>query len=183
MNYKTVYPIAIKQMPTSDESYILMLMVPGSNQAIPVIIGENEAQAIILAHEGAETKRPSTHKLMSHIMQTFDLELEKVTIDRFEEGVFYATLHISDGLSHKHIDSRTSDAVTLALLANCDIEMEEKVIAETAIDPESLTDDQPLGENGPSLEELQQMLDEAEANEDYEQAAEIQKLIDSISKQ
>ena len=180
MNYKTVYPIAINQGPTMDDSYILMLMVPGKNVEIPIIIGENEAQAIILAHEGTVAQRPTTLDLMCNIMRIYDLKIKKVTIDRFEEGVFYATIHITDGLLEKHIDSRTSDAVALALMNDCDIEAAESVIEETAIDPDTLENSQIETPKQPTLEELQQQLAVAEEREEYEEAAEIQKLIDLL---
>lgn len=183
MAYKTVYPIQIKQGMSSEESYLLILLEPMEDKRIPIIIGDNEAQAIIMAHEQAQTKRPTTHMLLRNIMKTFALDLKKVSIDRFEEGVFYATLHLTDGFNERHIDSRTSDAIALALMHGCNVEMDTKVIEETAILTDDMDDgfhveDQPL-----SLEELQQMLAEAEEDEDYELAAQIQQQIENLNKE
>lgn len=187
MQYTKVYPVEIMEGFTENGSCMLMLMEPDSNRFVPIMIGENEAQAIILAQEQTDTKRPMTHQLIHSIMESFVLELKLVTIDRFEEGIFYATLHMHDGIVEKRIDSRTSDAVVLAIMSGCDIEMAESVLEDTAIERETL-------ENGygytnkedlmqASLDDLRKQLAEAEANEEYELAAELQKRIDLWTKE
>ena len=112
------------------------------------------------------------------------LTLNKVTIDRFDEGIFYSSLYISDGFSQKRIDSRTSDAVVLAIMQHCDILIDLNVLEETSMDPNALTDNLPQ-QRGTALreatiEELEQQLRECEAEEDYEQAAEIMKRINQM---
>jgi len=166
------------------DSYILVLNAPDKDKHVPVLIGETEAQAIIMAIEQKEARRPLTHNLLNHILEEYMLTLKKVTIDRFDEGIFYSSLYISDGFSEKRIDSRTSDAVVLAIMQHCDILMDLNVLEETSMAPNALTDNLPTHGSAAlhdvTIEELEQQLHDCEANEDYEQAAEIMKRINQI---
>ena len=184
--YTQVYPLQIAQTMSMSDSYILVLPVRivEVHRDVPVLIGESEAQAIIMAIEQKEARRPLTHNLLNHILEEYMLTLNKVTIDRFDEGIFYSSLYISDGFSQKRIDSRTSDAVVLAIMQHCDILIDLNVLEETSMDPNALTDNLPQ-QRGTALreatiEELEQQLRECEAEEDYEQAAEIMKRINQM---
>ena len=183
--YIPVYPIQISQSMSMTDSYILVLDATERGRHVPVLIGEAEAQALILAIEQKQALRPLTHNLLNTILKEYMLTLKKVTIDRFEEGIFYSTLLISDGFSEKRIDSRTSDAVVLAMMQHCDIFIDTRVLDETSMPPGALTDNLPGKDNRQkdSLEELEQLLEECEANEDYEQAAEIMKRINELKNQ
>lgn len=183
MDYKVVYPVEIMMGFSSSDSYVLMLMEPSEGKRVPMVIGEHEAQAIILAQDGSETKRPMTHQLLCNIFQEYLLTLNRVTIDKFEEGVFYATLHISDGFSVKKIDSRSSDAIALALMMGCDIEMNSKILEETAVESDNIEEGYRPEQHKPTLEELKEQLAVAEANEEFEKAAELQKKIELWTKE
>ena len=184
--YTPVYPLQISQTMSMSDSYILVLNAPDRDKHVPILIGEAEAQAIIMAIEQKEARRPLTHNLLKNILDEYLLTLKKVTIDRFYEGIFYSTLYISDGFSEKHIDSRTSDAIVLAVMQHCDILMDLNVLEETSMDPNALTDNLPSQGNAMlhdvTLEDLEQQLRDCEANEDYEQAAEILKQINQLKK-
>ncbi len=184
--YTQVYPLQISQTMSMSDSYILVLNAPDQGKHVPVLIGEAEAQAIILAIEQKEARRPLTHNLLKNILDEYMLTLKKVTIDRFDEGIFYSSLYISDGFSEKRIDSRTSDAIVLAIMHHCDILMKLNVLEETYMEPNALTDNLPRQGGTPAhndtLEDLEHQLKECEANEDYEQAAEILKRINQMKK-
>ena len=154
-----------------------MLLEPESNMQVPLIIGQSEAQSILLAKETVKTRRPMTHGLMLHIMEAYELHLEQVTIDRVVEGIFYATLHLTDGFNKKRLDSRTTDAIALALHADAPIFMDEAVLEETGVkaDPPSAINEEPS-----TLENLEEELRRCEEKEDYERAAEIQQKIDTL---
>ena len=182
--YIEVFPHKIASGMVMSDSYIMVLDAPEVKKQVPVLIGSGEAEAFILALEDKDVRRPLTHVLFNKVMEEFMLELKKVTIDRFEEGVFYATLHVSDGFAEKQIDSRTSDAITLAVLQQCPILMDMNVLNETCMEPGALEGNLPDNDVvvEDSLEELEAKLHECEVNEDYEQAAEIMKLIDELKK-
>ena len=113
---KQVYPISIEGGPSRTGSYILMLEEPLSGRQIPIVIGEHEAHGILIAKGMVPTGRPMTHRLMSDLMASYGISLVSASIDRVADGIFYATIHTTDGFNNKDIDSRTTDAVTIALL-------------------------------------------------------------------
>lgn len=172
---KQVYPITIQSGMSQSGSYILMLLEPESHRQIPIIIGAHEAQGILLAKETVRTRRPMTHELMANMMDAYGLKLTQVTIDRVLDGVFYATMHISDGFNTKQLDSRTTDAITLALLSNVPIMVDDNVLEETGVATIEQT-------ATPTLEALEAELQRCEENEDYERAAEIQKRIEEMKR-
>lgn len=183
MNHVQVYPLMISQAMSESNSYILVLETADREKQVPVLIGEAEAQNIIMAVEQKSAKRPLTHNLLYSIMKEYMLSVTKVTIDRFEEGIFYSTLHINDGFTDKHIDCRTSDGVVLALMHQADIFINRSVLEETYMEPNALYDNLPdnkraLSSQNDNIEELEMLLQECEENEDYEQA---QKIMDRIN--
>lgn len=182
MSYTQVYPLQISQTMSMSDAYVLVLDAPDTGKQVPVIIGEPEAQAIVMAIEQRQARRPLTHQLINNIMEQYMLILKQVTIDRFDEGIFYSTLYISDGFTEKRIDSRTSDAIVLALMQGCPIMMAQNVLDETSMEPGALEDNLPknkaqLPNPDETLDQLEALLRQCEENEDYEQAAEIMKRI------
>lgn len=174
---KRVFPLTIQSGMSQSGSYILMLCEPESGVQVPIFIGAYEAQGILLAKESVKTRRPMTHELMMKVMEEYGLSLKEVSIDRVNEGIFYATLHITDGFNTRTFDSRSSDAITLALLADCPIMMEESVIEETGVRMEG---DSIMVKGENTLEELEAELRRCEENEEYERAAEIQQQIEKL---
>lgn len=173
---KRVFPLTIQSGMSQSNSYILMLCEPESGVQVPIFIGGAEAQSLLIAKETVKTRRPMTHELMVKVLNEYGLSLKEVTIDRVNEGIFYATLHMTDGFNDKHFDSRSSDAITLALLCDCPIMMAEEVIEETGVKMEG------ANINTQSMEELEAELQKCEEQEDYERAAEIQKKIEELKR-
>ena len=185
MSYTQVYPLQISQTMSMSDAYVLVLDAPDTGKQVPVIIGEPEAHAIVMAIEQRQARRPLTHQLINNIMEQYMLILKQVTIDRFDEGIFYSTLYISDGFTEKRIDSRTSDAIVLALMQGCPIMMAQNVLDETSMEPGALEDNLPrnkaqLPNPDETLDQLETLLRQCEENEDYEQAAEIMKRINRM---
>lgn len=174
---KRVFPLTIQSGMSQSGSYILMLCEPESGVQVPIFIGAYEAQGILLAKESVKTRRPMTHELMMKVMEEYGLSLKEVSIDRVNEGIFYATLHMTDGFNTRSFDCRSSDAITLALLADCPIMMEESVIEETGVRMEG---DSIMVKGENTLEELEAELRRYEENEEYERAAEIQQQIEKL---
>ena len=174
---KRVFPLTIQSGMSQSGSYILMLCEPESGVQVPIFIGAYEAQGILLAKESVKTRRPMTHELMMKVMEEYGLSLKEVSIDRVNEGIFYATLHMTDGFNTRTFDSRSSDAITLALLADCPIMMEESVIEDTGVRMEG---DSIMVKEENTLEELEAELRRCEENEEYERAAEIQQQIEKL---
>lgn len=173
---KQVYPISIEGGPSRTGSYILMLEEPESSRRVPIVIGEHEAHGILIAKGMVPTTRPTTHKLMADIMGNYGLSLISASIDRMTDGVFYATLHTTDGFNNKDIDSRTTDAVTLALLLDAPLMIDERVLEECGTSAASA---KPVAETV-TIESLERELLRCEQEENYERAAEIQERIEKM---
>lgn len=170
---------------TQTGSYALVLAEESGRKRIPIMIGAFEAQSIALHLEELQPPRPLTHDLFKSFSHAFGIELKEVFINKLEEGIFYSELLFSGGGEEIRIDSRTSDAVALALRFKCPIyttlEILDKagIILEEKESSAGQTEESGIEEpdedslQAKSAEELQEMLDEAVANEDYETASEI----------
>jgi len=171
---------------TQSGAYALVLAEENGERRIPIIIGPVEAQAIAIQLEGLKPPRPLTHDLIKNMAMAFDIALLEVTIYKLEEGIFYSELLCEmDGKEIK-IDSRTSDAVALALRFRCPIYTTEDILKKSGIildleDEESpvrnVSDKDDFSEpevstySQYSSNELNEMIDEAVRNEDYEKAS------------
>lgn len=170
-------------------AYALVLAEIDGNRRIPIIIGAVEAQAIAINLEGLKPPRPLTHDLFTTVLSTFNIHITEVFIHSFEEGIFYAEMMMTSEKGNFKIDSRTSDAIALALRCNCPIYTTEEVMTQTGIiiDFEDTEEDKELEEEYDdhsiydefTLEELNEMLDKAISDEEYEKASVIR---DEISK-
>ena len=179
---------------TQSGAYALVLAEENGDRRIPIIIGPVEAQAIAIQLEGLKPPRPLTHDLIKNIAVAFDIVLLEVTIYKLEEGIFYSELLCEMDGKEVIIDSRTSDAVALALRFKCPIYTTEEILTKSGI---VLTADDDFSKgnlmgsgNEPSdspfanysAQELEEMLNEAIQNEDYEKASIIKKEIDNRKK-
>ena len=167
-------------------AYALVLAEENGERKIPIIIGPVEAQAIAIQLEGLKPPRPLTHDLIKNIALAFNIALLEITIYKLEEGVFYSELLWEKDGKETRVDSRTSDAVALALRFHCPIYTSEEILKKAGIvlgieDEDSptinfLDEDENKGtENSAysqcSHDELKEMLDEAINNENYEKAS------------
>ena len=167
-------------------SFALVLGEVDGERRLPIIIGMFEAQAIALEIEKIVPNRPMTHDLFKSFAVGFGFEIEHIIISDLKEGVFFAKIVCSDGIKTVDIDARPSDAIAIGILFSVPFYTYEKVLSEAGIiltDDEEIEDDledevlvdKPKGDRlqDYSLDKLQQMLDEALGNEDYERAAKI----------
>ena len=165
--------------------FVMMLYEPMGSRKVPIMIGPHEAEMLMIEQGNQSPKRPMTHQLIVSIMESFALTLKLVRIDRFEEGIFYATLVVSDGFNTQLIDARASDAVLLAIHQSVDIEMAENVLNETGFEVRNDDIDISLNEEehyGDTIEELEEELQRCEENEEYERAAEIMERLKRMKK-
>ncbi|MCC8143657.1 MAG: bifunctional nuclease family protein [Tannerellaceae bacterium] len=172
--------------------YTLILAEEEGIRRIPIIVGTSEAQSIAIALERILPPRPLTHDLFTSFAQAYGTRLREVFIYKFEDGVFYSELFFDDGTNQVRLDSRTSDAIAIALRTNCDIYttpqiveecglvLEEAVTAEEgeedlaaySLEPEDIQDEEEMKKWLSLLddEELMDRMEEAIANENYEYA-------------
>lgn len=114
-------------------AYALILAEEHDAFRVPVIIGIAEAQSIAIQLENLHSQRPLTHDLIKSLTDRLGATLEEVFIYHWEAGIFYSELRFRHGEELLRIDSRTSDAIALALRYDCPIYIAAKVIEQTAI--------------------------------------------------
>ena len=112
-------------------AYALILGETEGNRRLPIIIGGFEAQAIAIELEKMKPARPLTHDLFRSFAEAFNVQITEVIINKFVDGVFHARIVCFDGHNEVEIDSRTSDAVALALRFKCPVYTYENIM-ETA---------------------------------------------------
>lgn len=181
---------------TQSGAYALVLAEEGGDRRIPIIIGPVEAQAIAIQLEGLKPPRPLTHDLIKNIAVAFNIVLLEVVIHKLEEGIFYSELLCEMNGKEIRIDSRTSDAVALAIRFRCPIYTTEEILSKAGIVLES-EDPKPARqgssrkkseprESSPfshyTMQELDDLLNEAVQNEDYEKASIIRDEINNRKK-
>lgn len=177
---------------TQSGAYALVLTEENGDRRIPIIIGPVEAQAIAIQLEGLKPPRPLTHDLIKNMALAFEIALVEVVIYKLEEGIFYSELICEMNGKEVKIDSRTSDAVALALRFRCPIFTTEEILHKAGIVLESEDEEspvrsrfdeprEPLSSGQPyenyTLAELNDMLREAVKDEDYEKASIIRDVI------
>ncbi|MFH1160602.1 MAG: bifunctional nuclease domain-containing protein [bacterium] len=173
-------------------AYAIILGEREGKRRLPIIIGGFEAQAIAIELEKIKTPRPLTHDLFKSFAETFNIGITEVIINKFSEGVFFAVLICSDGETEHEVDSRTSDAIALALRFNCPVYTYEHIMLAAGIimeeeSPEAKpSESQKDAPDTPekdfavnTLSELKQLLKKAVENEEYEKASAIR---DEINK-
>lgn len=169
-------------------AYALVLAEETGERRIPIIIGPIEAQSIAIQLEGLKPPRPLTHDLFKNMASAFDIYISEIVIYKLEEGIFYSELVCMKDGSQVIIDSRTSDAVALALRFGCPIYTTEDILERAGIVIE-FENERPKEEwYQPSSEEsskgkyeygkytsaeLSDMLTNAVKEEDYEKASAI----------
>ena len=117
-------------------AYVMVLMEKGGNRKIPILIGGFEAQYIAIELENMKPSRPLTHDLFKSTLLSFDMNVTEVVIFDYKEGVFFAKIIVTDGEKVVEVDSRSSDAVAIAVRFRAPIRCYESVIESTGITPE-----------------------------------------------
>ena len=180
--------IALSHSITQNNSYAIVLGEMDGHRRVPIVIGAFEAQAIAVALERMQPTRPLTHDLFFSFMKQFDIELKEVVIYKLEEGIFFSKLICAQESGPDiEIDSRTSDALALAVRAHCRIYTYDNIIesagiflnsderpAKKSMQAESAAQAERGGDlKSMSIELLNEMLNDALEQEDYVKAIQI----------
>lgn len=186
--------VALSHSITQSHSYAVVLGEVNGLRRLPIVIGGFEAQAIAVALEKMHPSRPLTHDLMKNFMNAFNVNLHEVVITDLQEGIFYSRLVCSNDKDTIEIDSRTSDAIALAVRFGCPIFTFENILESAGIlmedVPQKKTDEVTGGGErarqddllSMSVEELQTLLNEVLEQEDYIRAVAIRDEINSRKK-
>jgi hypothetical protein len=151
---------------------IVLLKTAESNKFLPIWIGHPEAAAILMKLQGTSAPRPLTHDLLVNMLGELGIEVVRVTVTELRDNTFYASITIKQNGSELEIDSRSSDAIAVAIRAEAPIFAADEVIEESAIEFEG---DEVNEEE--IVDEFKRFLDEVSA-EDFEAVEEGFELLD-----
>ncbi len=185
--------IALSHSVTQSNNYAVVLGEQEGVRRLPIVIGGFEAQAIAVAMERMTPTRPLTHDLFKNTLNIFDIELKEIIINDLLDGVFYAKLICQHNNKLIEVDSRTSDALALAVRFNCPVFTYEFILESAGVilegEEESKQPTPPKkrgsrkGLESYSADTLNKMLAEAIQKEDYEKAAKIRDEMSRRSKE
>lgn len=189
--------VDIRNSQTQSEAFALLMKKKDSDDFLPIIIGISEARAIILEINKITPRRPSPHDLFQQLSAICHCTLQEVSIYKYEEGIYFANIILQDENGKTiFIDSRTSDAVTLALKLKKPIYIDEEIFLEHSFriepEPKTILSDEPRNDDEPevyddyidqrikemSKEELDVLLTGAIESEDFELASKIHEEIE-----
>jgi len=193
--------VALSHSITQTHSYAVVLGEVNGLRRLPIVIGGFEAQAIAVALEKMQPSRPLTHDLVKNFMNAFAIDLHEIIICDLQEGIFYSKLVCSSEHDTIEIDSRTSDALALAVRFGCPIYTYENILESAGIlmedtgsgtgkkkkaKQEVVVEEQSSSGNEDlktmTLEELDVLLNEVLENEDYIRAIAIRDEINTRKK-
>lgn len=192
--------VALSHSITQTHSYAVVLGEVNGLRRLPIVIGGFEAQAIAVALEKMQPSRPLTHDLMKNFMNAFAIDLHEIIICDLQEGIFYSKLVCSTENDTVEIDSRTSDAIALAVRFGCPIYTYENILdsagilmeetgtagkkkkgkQEVMVEDNDITGKEDL--KTMTLEELNVLLNDVLESEDYIRAIAIRDEINSRKK-
>jgi len=167
---------------TSAGAYLLLLKEKEGRRRMPIVIGGPEAQAIAVVLENMKPQRPFTHDTFKTVMDSFHLRLKEVLIYNLVDGIFYAKLLVTDGITEHEIDSRSSDAIALALRYKAPIYVYNFILDKASMPIEPIDEDDLVEEHIEEIsgssdlsklsnDELNDKLKQAIETEDYESAS------------
>jgi bifunctional DNase/RNase len=180
--------VGLSYSQTQSGAYALVLSEVGGKRRLPIIIGGFEAQAIAIELEKMTPTRPLTHDLFKSFAVSFGITVKEVVIYNLQEGIFYAKLVCEKDGQLTDIDARTSDAIALGVRFKSPIYTFESILSSAGILSDEFMDEDDDTEEtldsesefaAASIEELEEQLNQAIDNEDYELASKIR---DEISK-
>lgn len=170
-------------------AYALLLGECGAKRYLPIIIGGTEAQSIAMVMEDVRYIRPLSHDLFKNVIDKYSITVTEVVIYKFKDGVFYSELHCECNGKTSSFDSRPSDAIAMALRYKCPIYTYSNIIDEAGINDKDVSIDRDYSNYDPndeysilSIEDLQEMLQDAIDEEDYATAAKYRDIINERKK-
>jgi len=133
MNKIELEIVALSHSVTQSHNYAVVLGEVNGNKRLPIVIGGFEAQAIAVAMESMTPNRPLTHDLFKNTLDTFEIDLVEIVINNLMDGIFYAQLICEKNGETFTIDSRTSDALAMAVRYSCPIYTMDFIMEEAGV--------------------------------------------------
>ncbi len=183
--------VDVQNSQTPNDAYVLLLKEKQGERILPIVIGLSEAKTIVLVLNKVTSRRPTTHELFKNFSDLLGYKVEKVQIEKFEEGIYYSNLYLTNGDETIILDARTSDAVAITMLSGAQLFVESSIIEEVSIVPSKYSENEIFNNDDEeadnqeydlfidsrikemSDEELETLLQGAIESEDFELASKI----------
>jgi bifunctional DNase/RNase len=177
-------PAEVWTVARAEEGNAVLIRPVGSDIAVPIIIGQPEAQSIMIGMANHTMPRPMTHDLLLSVIKHLNASVSRVEITELKEGTFYARLVLSVNGKDLSVDSRSSDCIALAVRIKCPIYIDEHVVDEAGVSVNIISNSaETLRSNKEEeLKQLKERLSKAVDEEDYEEAAKLRDQIQEIEK-
>ena len=168
-------------------SYVVVLSEKKGKRKLPIVIKPSDAQQIALKIEGMKSPRPLTHDLFKTVTDAYSIDIQEVYIYAILEGIFYTKMVTSNGLEDVEVECTAGDGIALSIVYGCPLYASKEVLdisgvyinddgstmSEDEMDMEEDLEDFRPAKRVVSVEDLQHMMEDALANEEYEIAAEL----------
>ena len=168
----------------TDKGNAVLVKPIGSERAVPIFIGQLEAQSILIGLGNVPMPRPLSHDLFITMMEKLNATIERVDITELRDGTFYARVVLKQGLKKIVIDSRPSDALGITARVHCPLYIAEAIVEEAGIAINLITEEEPSADMPDPREieknRLEEELQKAVEDENYEEAARIRDKINQI---
>ncbi|MFP4152687.1 MAG: bifunctional nuclease domain-containing protein [Alkalispirochaeta sp.] len=184
----------------TDKGNAVLVKPVGSDRAVPIFIGQLEAQSILFGLAGVPVPRPMTHDLFISVLEKSNMSVERVEITDLKDRTFYSRLVIKQGLKRIVVDSRPSDSLGIASRVHCPVYIAESIVDEAGVAVNLITDEEvpfegmethdegassvstETTESAPMDERtrLEALLQKAVDEENYEEAARIRDRIQGL---
>lgn len=177
----------------TDKGNAVLVKPVGSDRAVPIFIGQLEAQSILFGLASVPVPRPMTHDLFISVLEKSNMSIERVEITDLKDRTFYSRLVIKQGLKRIVIDSRPSDSLGIASRVHCPVYIAESIVDEAGVAVNLITDedtqfesvehvtpDETTGESSSERTRLEEKLQKAVEEENYEEAARIRDQIKEL---
>lgn len=168
----------------TDQGNAVLIRPVDAEVAVPIFIGQLEAQSILIGLGNVPMPRPNTHDLLLSILSMMGITIEKIEVVSLKDGIFYAQLTMNrDGKAYV-IDSRPSDSLALAVRAKCPLYIADAVVDEAGIPLSSITEEDKetrLSDMQIERMQLEKDLEKAVEEENYEEAARIRDMLTRIN--
>lgn len=161
---------------TQSKASGVILKEENGKRALPIVIGEYEAQSIAMALENFNPPRPITHDLAANILKLLDVSIENILITELKDNTYYAIIRLRRDIEIYEVDARPSDAIALAVRMGTSIFVNDSVMEEAGYVPEESEEhrsDLDFESDKNDIEELKKRLKKAVEAEEYEKAARI----------
>ena len=181
-------PAEVWTLAKTDQGNAVLIKPKGAEIAVPIFIGQSEAQSILIGLGEVEIQRPLTHDLLISTLRNLNTYVRRVEITDLSEGIFYGRLVVTKSGKEISIDARPSDCIAVAVRVKCNIYIDESVVDEAGISITIINEpggEYPLdmSKKDSELSKLKKQLDVAVEEEDYEEAAKLRDKIKEIEGQ